>query len=75
MTPRQKCPNFSDCSVKTKKFLWELWTNYEIDDPAAIKLLEILGHPNQVEELMELGELQEWELSELGEQALLNRFS
>jgi hypothetical protein len=43
MTPRQKRPNFSDCTIKTKKFLWELWTNHEIDDPMGIRLLELLG--------------------------------
>jgi len=37
MTPRQKRPNFADCSIKTKIFLWELWGSYTIDDPGGIK--------------------------------------
>jgi len=43
MTSRIKRPQFADCSIKTKKFLWELWQNFEIDDPAGIKLMEVLG--------------------------------
>ena len=43
MTLRKKRPCFADCSIKTEKFLWELWNSYTIDDPAGIKLLELLG--------------------------------
>ena len=43
MTLRKKRPCFTDCSIKTEKFLWEHWNSYTIDDPGGIKLLELLG--------------------------------